>query len=59
MKADQVKEMLALEPLPGEGGFYREMAPGFDFADYTGADRAGLLAAYPRFGELIEALTSG
>jgi len=33
------------------------MAPGFDFADYEGGHRDELIAAYPRFRAMIEALT--
>ena len=33
------------------------MAPGFDFADYEGGERARLVAAYPAFRGWIEALT--
>jgi predicted cupin superfamily sugar epimerase len=33
------------------------MAPGFDFADYEGGRRDELIAAYPRFRGMIEALT--
>lgn len=32
------------------------MAPGFDFADYEGADRASLTAAFPDFAERIARL---
>jgi predicted cupin superfamily sugar epimerase len=34
------------------------VAPGFDYADYTPANRAELLAAYPQFEQLITALTA-
>ncbi len=34
------------------------VAPGFEFADYEGADRRELLASYPTFAGLIEALTA-
>ena len=33
------------------------VAPGFDYADYEGADRQQLLQAFPRFAELITQLT--
>ncbi len=33
------------------------MTPGFDAADYEGGHRDDLVAAYPRFREMIEALT--
>lgn len=33
------------------------MAPGFEFADYKGADRNELVSKYPQFAELINALT--
>ncbi|MCW5773167.1 MAG: cupin domain-containing protein [Rhodospirillaceae bacterium] len=33
------------------------VAPGFDYADYEGGQRAALAAAYPQFRGLIEALT--
>jgi predicted cupin superfamily sugar epimerase len=33
------------------------VAPGFDFADFEMAERAALLAAYPRHAEIIESLT--
>jgi uncharacterized protein len=33
------------------------VAPGFDFADFTAADRAELIAEYPDHAELITALT--
>ena len=33
------------------------MAPGFDFADYEGGRREELIASYPAFRKLIEALT--
>ncbi len=33
------------------------VAPGFDFADYEGGRREELIASYPAFRELIEALT--
>ncbi len=33
------------------------MAPGFDVADYEGGRREDLIASYPAFRELIEALT--
>ncbi len=33
------------------------VAPGFDFADFELADRAALLAAWPRQRAIIEALT--
>ena len=34
------------------------MAPGFDFADYEGGDRAALSRQYPDFADLIERLIS-
>jgi predicted cupin superfamily sugar epimerase len=34
------------------------MAPGFDFADYEGGDRARLTAKYPAFADLIQQLTT-
>lgn len=34
------------------------VAPGFDYADYAGADGAALAAAYPRFAAKIAALTA-
>jgi uncharacterized protein len=34
------------------------VAPGFDYADYEGGDRAALGAAYPRFVERIATLTA-
>ncbi len=33
------------------------MSPGFEFADYNGADRNQLLTAYPNDSDLIKALT--
>jgi len=33
------------------------VAPGFDYADYEAANRAGLLKAYPMFADLITKLT--
>ena len=33
------------------------MAPGFDYTDYEAGLRSELLDSYPRFGEMIEALT--
>lgn len=33
------------------------VAPGFDYADYEGADRAALTKQYPDFAELIRRLT--
>ena len=34
------------------------VAPGFDYADFTAADRAELIAEYPDHAELITALTN-
>jgi predicted cupin superfamily sugar epimerase len=33
------------------------VAPGFDYEDFTAADRASLVAEYPEFAEFIAALT--
>jgi predicted cupin superfamily sugar epimerase len=33
------------------------VAPGFDYADYTAGNRADLVASYPKFAEMITALT--
>jgi predicted cupin superfamily sugar epimerase len=33
------------------------VAPGFDYADYSAGDRAKLIASYPKFAEVITALT--
>lgn len=35
------------------------VAPGFDYADFKAGNRRELLAAYPRYTELIEVLTPG
>ncbi len=35
------------------------VAPGFEYADYTSGRRDDLVAAYPRFADLIAALTHG
>jgi len=34
------------------------VAPAFEYENYTHGDRAALVAAYPRWREAIEALTS-
>jgi predicted cupin superfamily sugar epimerase len=33
------------------------VSPGFDYADYTTGERSKLIAAYPKFADLIAALT--
>jgi predicted cupin superfamily sugar epimerase len=46
-----------LEPGGDFALFACTVAPGFEYADYEGAERAGMVARYPSFTALIERLT--